>query len=123
MPMTEDELRELFAPRNGRIQRGAERLPALKGHDVYDVRYREADAVHIYAYLDQARRVLYVGKTGDIPTRNAAHHEKSPWYPLAVEFRVLWKSYDSTEARAAEIKAIRELRPLFNVQHNRRAAA
>lgn len=107
--------------RDGRLFRGAKRLPQLKGHDLYSQRWATGE-VHIYAYLDADRRVLYVGQSFDLRTRNGAHHQHSDWYPLAAEFRVLWSTADRTEARDAEAKAIRALQPAFNFQHNRSAA-
>lgn len=109
--------------RRGRIYSGAERLPALKGHDIYGDKWASPYGTYrIYAYLDATRRVLYVGRTVDVQSRNQAHHQGSDWYPHATEFRVLWSTPDRAEAVAAEAKAIRALSPLFNIQHNRRAA-
>lgn len=108
--------------RDGRVMKGAHRLPKLKGHDLYADRYHVPDAFHVYAYLDASRRVLYVGQSHSLRTRNGSHHLHSEWYPLAAEFRVLWTAKTREEARACETKAIRELAPLFNVAHNRRAA-
>lgn len=74
--------------------------------------------INIYVYLDAAGEPLYVGQSWDLRTRHGAHRQKSAWFWDATELRVLARTYERSEARRLEAKAIRKLRPRHNVHHN-----
>jgi predicted GIY-YIG superfamily endonuclease len=78
--------------------------------------------IYIYAYVDSADRVVYVGRTWDPPTRHAAHRKRSRWWSPSLTFAVIDIVLGWPTAVEVEAQAIRELRPLVNIQHNRRVA-
>lgn len=86
------------------------------------MRFIDGEAHFIYAYLDSAGGVLYVGRTRALGRRDDSHRSKAAWYPMAAGRRILWQTTDYRSAKAAEALAIRELAPRFNIQHNRSAA-
>ena len=90
--------------------------------------YANSATVGIYALLIDGR-IVYIGKSRDLPNRAKAHqtnilHSEDTWYPLAREFherghvftmKVLatpeYKDLDSTE-----VEYIQKLKPIFNQQ-------
>lgn len=77
----------------------------------------EADGVKhwVYRLYDSRDRILYVGVTsGDIRTRLSGHKFEKPWWS-AVR-RVETEEFSDREAaEAAELVALSEERPVFNV--------
>lgn len=95
----------------------------IKAPDLYSDRYRKGDTYFIYAYLDSAGTVIYVGRSAALRRRNSHHYHGSEWYSQVAEMRILFETTNRGEAKAAEARAIRELTPTYNIQHNPRAAA
>lgn len=75
------------------------------------------DSYALYRYFDDADRLLYVGISGALEVREAAHISRSRWMELAARSTI--QRY-ATEADVldAEETAIKAERPLFNVTHN-----
>lgn len=71
----------------------------------------------LYRFYDVVGQLLYVGITSNIPQRFHAHrHEKDWWTEVD---RIDLRHYETRyELRQAEIKAIKEEHPLYNVVHN-----
>ncbi len=71
----------------------------------------------LYRFYDRSDVLLYVGITVDLPTRLGNHQTDKPWW-LDVA-RITGELLPSRrEVFAAEQKAIRDEKPLYNVQHN-----
>lgn len=77
----------------------------------------------IYAYVAADGEVLYVGQTCDQRTRRTAHRVRATWWAEDLEWALVDIAADRPAARLAERKAIRELAPVHNVQHNPHGAA
>lgn len=72
----------------------------------------------VYAYLDAAGDVLYVGMSADLPTRHRIHARTSQrWWKYVTEFAVISVHAGRQEAAKGEFVAIREYQPLFNTYH------
>jgi hypothetical protein len=68
----------------------------------------------LYRHFDADGVLLYVGISYDPYVRYTSGHEVfSAWSRFSSEFRVEWLP-DREEARAAEVQAIKEEKPLFN---------
>lgn len=98
--------------------------------EVWRLRYNPATGqnemclipVVVYAYYAADGSCLYVGQTCNTLAREHHHRAKSPWYG-DVSTLVELSTHDRRgEALAAEVAAIRDLRPIHNVYHNRSAA-
>jgi hypothetical protein len=73
----------------------------------------------VYRFYDAAGRLLYIGNTWDLVWRISKHRKYSPFGPLIT--RTEWDEYPTSWlAEKAEAKAIRTMRPLYNVTHNTR---
>lgn len=71
----------------------------------------------LYRYFDADGRLVYVGITGDLASRERSHFQKATWPQFAV--RCTTVRYPSWgEAEAAEYEAIKAEHPLFNIAHN-----
>lgn len=71
----------------------------------------------LYRHFDEARRLLYVGITGDLAVRHSAHISQSRWMQLTASSTV--ERHDSLkEVLEAERTAIHTERPIFNKKHN-----
>lgn len=71
---------------------------------------------YIYRVYDRRGRLLYIGCTTSVSTRLAYHRTGADWWPRARDWRV--RLYPSIErAQAVEARAIRRLKPEFNVIH------
>lgn len=79
--------------------------------------------ISVYVYRDADGRPLYVGQSEDLPSRHMAHRMNADWFPDAASFKVLAVLSNRDEARAAEARAIRRLKPLHNIHHNPRKDA
>jgi len=76
----------------------------------------------VYRYFDADGGLLYIGVAFDVLKRAEGHRRHAEWWPLAATYtEELFPT--RTAALAAEAEAIRTEHPLFNVVHNRRAAA
>jgi hypothetical protein len=76
----------------------------------------------LYRYFDEGTRLLYIGKSGDLATREAKHIGRSRWMELAASSTI--KRYATEiEVRRAEAAAIKAEQPLFNVRYNETTAA
>jgi len=74
---------------------------------------------HVYAAFDAEGRPLYVGQTGNLPQRMAAHRSQKIWeHRAAVVF--ITPAATRREACVLEAERIADLRPQFNFQHNPR---
>ena len=76
----------------------------------------------LYRFYDEAGVLLYVGITADPGTRFKQHRGDKEWWTQVVNIRIE-KLPTRAAVLAAERKAIREERPLWNVAHNEAAAA
>lgn len=79
--------------------------------------------IFIYAYVSPSDVVVYVGRTWHPSTRHGAHRANAAWWTPDLTFAVVDVVTGWENAKAAEAKAIRELAPVANIAHNRRAAA
>ena len=71
----------------------------------------------LYRYFDDGDRLLYVGKSGDIATRDKTHIRRSEWMQFAASSTI--ERYGTpVELGDAERTAIETEHPLFNRQHN-----
>lgn len=71
----------------------------------------------LYRYFDESDYLLYVGKSGDIATRDSAHIRRSLWMQFAVRSTI--EKYGSDEDVCdSERKAIEAEHPIFNRQYN-----
>jgi hypothetical protein len=78
--------------------------------------------VELYRFFNQADELLYVGITENWPARFHEHAKKASWYKQAK--RIELESFDTREeALAAELKAIHEECPVWNVNGNASASA
>lgn len=70
----------------------------------------------LYRFYSADRRLLYVGITGNPQGRFAAH-EQAEWAPMADLRRTRVRWYQTRHAAlAAEVRAIRRERPIYNQQ-------
>lgn len=76
----------------------------------------------LYRHYDAAGRLLYVGITTDLHARTKAHASASQWSMFAATATAEWFATVS-EARRAELSAIRSESPIFNVLAADSAAA
>ena len=70
---------------------------------------------YVYRMYDEGGRLLYVGISKTLATRLTQHHRDKPWANEIAS--VMGKRYTSREAaRAAEIEAIQNEDPRYNIQ-------
>lgn len=70
----------------------------------------------LYRIFDDSDRLLYVGITMNVEDRFADHRGSKGWWASATTIRL--QHYDSREAvEQAEVEAIRDEAPRFNVRH------
>lgn len=80
----------------------------LMGDTVYHV---------VYVLRSLSGRCAYVGYSGELWDRINKHRRESEWW--TPDLSVTWTTYaNEVEARAAEVAAIRELDPVYNVAAN-----
>lgn len=70
----------------------------------------------LYRFFDSAGTLLYVGQTRDPGRRLAQHGGEKSWWERVANVTIEWCD-DRAAALEAEKTAIREERPLFNIQH------
>ncbi len=70
----------------------------------------------LYRRFDGGGTLLYLGITDFLQLRCKHHDRYSVWAPLAARMTVEWFA-TRTEAEAAEVAAIRNEHPVFNLQH------
>lgn len=70
---------------------------------------------YLYRFFDADGRLLYVGITYRMPDRMSSHRRTKPWDE--VKSITVERYPDRASAAAAEVKAIREEKPLWNVVH------
>jgi predicted GIY-YIG superfamily endonuclease len=71
---------------------------------------------NLYRFYDVAGKLLYVGITSNPRLRFAQHRKLKPWWnDIATREIVHYRS--RAELAAAEIKAIKKERPLYNIAH------
>lgn len=75
---------------------------------------RLADMHAVYRMFDHAGRLLYVGMSGRAGRRFDGHSEKR-WFPLVSTITLEWHA-NHAQARLAEIRAIAEEKPRYNVR-------
>lgn len=74
-----------------------------------------ADTTTVYLLLDGTDRTVYVGVSGDGPSRLSSHATK-PWWPTVASAR--FEHYEHRwQARQRERELIRELQPPHNTAH------
>jgi hypothetical protein len=71
----------------------------------------------LYSYYDADDRLLYVGITDHLATRQSAHVKSSSWMEFAGR-STIERFPTRKEAELAEQERIKTLRPLFNSVHN-----
>ena len=71
----------------------------------------------LYRYFDDSDRLLYIGRSGDVGSRDRAHISRSEWMQFAAGSAI--KRYRTLkEISDAERKAIETEHPIFNKQYN-----
>ena len=71
----------------------------------------------LYRYFDAVDRLIYVGKSGNVASRNSGHIKRSEWIQFAV--RSTFERFPTPEELSeAERKAIATEHPIFNIQGN-----
>jgi predicted GIY-YIG superfamily endonuclease len=78
-------------------------------------------SVYLYRHFDSAGRLLYVGIAND-PHKRLYGHARTPWIKLVAQ-STYEKLKNRAEAEEAEVKAILDEKPLWNVCHNSRHAS
>lgn len=77
--------------------------------------------VALYRLRDEQQRLLYVGITEDLEARWISHAATKSRWPDVATRSIEWRP-TREHALVAEAETIRAERPLYNVQHNKRAA-
>ena len=72
----------------------------------------------LYRFFDAAGVLLYVGLTDDLPTRYSRHSVVQPWWGEWATFHVT-RYASRAVLEAAEKRAIKLEKPLYNVVHSR----
>lgn len=72
----------------------------------------------LYRLYDEMGTLLYVGITDRGPTRLVEHYRRKPWFHMVLRIE-LERYATRAEVESREVEAIRTLRPLYNIQHNR----
>lgn len=75
----------------------------------------------LYRFFDASGGLLYVGISSNLRKRWSYHatEQATTWWPLAVDRKVIW--YDTRVAAArAEVQAIQNENPAYNVMHTER---
>ncbi len=72
----------------------------------------------LYRMRDSGGRLLYVGISKRLPERLTEHRKSKPWWSQVARIDIEHFA-DVSDAIAAEAKAIRSERPLWNVHHAR----
>lgn len=76
----------------------------------------------MYRCFNSDMRLLYVGKSSDMPGRLTAHRSTTPWFELVARLRIqVFPTHEA--ALAAEREAIRTEFPIFNQHGSARPAA
>lgn len=70
----------------------------------------------LYRLYDTSGTLLYVGVTNDLRRRGEIHSNNQPWWHLVAGQRVEWFP-DRLAAEAAEVTAIKDESPRFNIDH------
>lgn len=99
------------------VKRQAERseLPTRCAHP------KAKEPTCLYRHWDSSGRLLYVGIALSPAARLRGHRKNAPWFREIARIDVEW--FDSRiAAMRAEIRAIRNERPLHNTTHAKRAA-
>ncbi len=68
----------------------------------------------LYRFYDHAGDLLYVGITGDGKSRFGAHRRSKPWWDEVTRIEIERHPNRDT-ARSAEVRAIREEKPRYNI--------
>lgn len=77
------------------------------------------ERVSVYRFFNKEGELLYVGMSRDPDKRERAHSRNAAdtWYPKAVRRNIVWYN-DRIAAEKAEMEAITNESPLFNIQGN-----
>lgn len=68
----------------------------------------------LYRFYDEGGALLYVGITANVEARFAHHESRKEWWPQVARKTIEW--FDTRPpARAAELQAIHDERPVHNV--------
>jgi antitoxin (DNA-binding transcriptional repressor) of toxin-antitoxin stability system len=68
----------------------------------------------LYRFFDEGGALLYVGITANVEGRFAHHEQNKEWWPQVAEKTIDW--FDTRPpARAAELQAIHDERPVYNI--------
>lgn len=78
-----------------------------------------ADMHAVYRMFTAAGQLLYIGTSGNLPTRLNSHSEKR-WYPQVAAITLEWFP-DEAAALKAELAAIRREHPLLNIAGKKRS--
>lgn len=92
----------------------------MSNRNVDIIRQFDGRPIYIYAYVSPDDVVVYVGRTGDPPTRHGAHRKNSYWWTPDLTFAVVDVAIGWYAACNREAKAIRDLWPVANIQLNGR---
>ncbi|MEU3452267.1 GIY-YIG nuclease family protein [Micromonospora sp. NPDC006766] len=76
-----------------------------------------SDETALYLWYDADNVLIYIGITEDLASRQNRHAKRSSWAAFAAHCEVRRRP-SRPNAEQLERELIRELRPLFNVQHN-----
>lgn len=100
-------------------RRSATDTPLWLQHEILldFLRSLERDETALYYWYDTDHRLLYIGITNDLFTRQTMHAKRSAWTVFADHCKVEHYRFRS-EAVAAEREAVRTLMPVFNREHN-----
>ena len=71
----------------------------------------------VYHLFDETHTVIYVGMTGDIPTRFSDHFRLKPWRREVARYSITWYA-TRAEAEQVETADIDRLRPRYNIAGN-----
>ncbi|MGW2937646.1 GIY-YIG nuclease family protein [Streptomyces sp. NPDC001156] len=75
----------------------------------------------LYRFYDKGGALLYVGITANVESRFADHERNKEWWPQVAKKTIEW--FDTRPpARAAEVQAILDERPAYNVNSSPWAA-
>lgn len=75
-----------------------------------------AERTALYRFYDADDALIYVGVTGELKKRIAAHARK-PWWPTVARQTVDWHE-DRSDALAIETEDILKHRPQWNMRHD-----
>lgn len=116
-PLTEIQMSQLTGLLRGYMREDAQEKLRRAKQDNRRRALESAQRIYLYRYYGDGNALLYIGITGYLGQREAAHRSRSEWYPLVVR-RELEEFPNRGNAERAEKLAIQTERPKFNKQHS-----